>query len=229
MTKKILSLAWTVLSLALVACDGSEYEMHQTYLNKSSVTCYADQTTDTLSVFSYDSWSLTTNDTWYSVSQTGYTVPDGYFANIPVVITMPANTTGENRSGTITVKESYDNQEFVASVYQYGWLNIITPNGTITGSTDQPFKEWKKTFSVSLKHSTTSYSIKFQTYADGATLTSDAEWVVPETTTFATKGIHTVALTLTPNTGDTARTATITLTSNGVSTPITITQQAEAA
>ena len=124
MAKKILSLAWIVLSLALVACDGSEYEMHQTYLNKSQVTCYADQTTDTISVFSYDSWSLTASDTWFSVSQTGYTVPDGYFANIPVCITMPANTTGTNRSGTITIKESYDNQEFVAAIYQYGWLNI---------------------------------------------------------------------------------------------------------
>ena len=67
------------------------------------------------------------------------------------------------------------------------------------------------------------HKYEFAVYADGATLSSDAAWLVPATTTF-NAGKHVVAIVAQENLATQPRTAMLTLTSNGISTPITITQ-----
>lgn len=220
-------MACLVCSVALTACDGSEYEQHHSELSKSTITCYADQQTDTVQFLSYDSWTLSSEADWITASPSKFDVPSGNYAVVPIAVKLTPNTTGSNRNSYFVINSSYDKQQFAAVVNQYAWLDVKTPNGIVEGSTETEFKDWKKTFTTSLKYNVTSYSVKFQTYAENATLTSDSEWAVPTQTSFAKKGEYTVSVTMSANTATTPRTATLTLTSNGVSTPITITQQAQ--
>lgn len=228
MTQKIIPLAGLALALCLASCDDNENEYHATTPSKGQLVCYADQTADSLSVLSYDSWTLSASDTWFRATPTEVNVPNGYVANTPVSVSLSANTTGTNRWGTLTLT-CYDNNKLVLPVYQYAWLNVITPEAAITGDTEATFSNWTATFSAELTYNQTVYSLKFQTFADSATLTTNADWAVPAETSFPTKGTRTVGLNLTPNETSAARTATLTLTSGGISTPITIKQQAKPA
>lgn len=215
----------SICAWALTACDGSSYEEHYSQLSKTSLYYYADQQVDSVQFFTYDSWNLSTSDTWITASPSSCDVSSGNYAITPIAVSLTPNQTATNRSGYIVITSNYEKQQFSTVIYQYAWLNVKTPTGAITGSTDLEFKDWKKTFGASMKYNVTTYDVKFQTYADGATLTSDSEWAVPAETSFAKKGDYTVNVAMSTNESTSPRTATLTLTSNGVSTPITLTQQ----
>ena len=69
------------------------------------------------------------------------------------------------------------------------------------------------------------FEVIFTTYANNATLTSDAEWLTPVEENFANAGRHVVNINCEANPTEVERSATLLLTSNGITTPITITQE----
>ena len=112
-------------------------------------------------------------------------------------------------------------------VKQTTWLNIIRPFGETKNYDSEgallPEEDRTMTFSGTTIATANQFEIEFTVYADGATLTADADWLKPATSTFAA-GRHTVSVVAEENAEVTERTAQLILTSNGISTPITITQ-----
>ena len=134
------------------------------------------------------------------------------------------NNTGKIRSGHIVVK-SYDTVGML--VKQTTWLNIIRPFGKAENYDNEgnllPEEDRKMTFADSTISTANQFEIEFVVYADGATLSTDADWLVPAETTFKA-GKYIVAVVAQENLATEPRTANLILTSNGISTPITITQ-----
>ena len=68
------------------------------------------------------------------------------------------------------------------------------------------------------------FNIEFTVYSENSALTSDADWLKPEQQDLPA-GKHVVKINVKENTDtENSRTATLKLTSEGVTTPITITQ-----
>lgn len=239
--KKLLPAA--LCALALTACDDAENEIHSTYfypLTSTGIIAYADQTEDSTYVVSYDSWTLNASCDWMTVtSNTGSVnnisveVPAGYYVSTKLTLTFQPNTTGAVRSYVLQANSSSDK---IGSVYQgvtqYPFLDIRTP--AVTTTTDSNGNITAYTYSTQVSQTGvningTKPSISFCVYNEGATLeSSDTSWLNPaQTTDFEPNTQQRVELTATVNETGAARTATLTLTSGGVSTPITVTQAAE--
>lgn len=230
--KKIFFLATFVAAL-FTSCSESEYEFHETKfypLLVNGMELYADQTTDSTRVISYDPWTASADfnldtDAWFTITPTSCQFTAGeQFANMRIDITASPNTTGKIRSGYISVNSYFDIGMLVT---QKTWLNIVRPHGSVetqdAAGNALPEEEHKKVFSAYTFATENQFDIEFTVYADNATLTSDAEWLVPTATTFEA-GTHKVAVVAKENLATEPRTANLILTSNGISTPITITQ-----
>ena len=230
--KKIVLFATFVAAL-FTSCTESDYEFHQTYFSPQVAggkVLYADQTTDSTRVISYDPWTATTEfengaTAWFTISPTECNFIAGeQFASTRMNITTTPNTSEKIRSGHIVVK-SFDTVGM--PVKQTTWLNIIRPFGEAKNYDSEgallPEEDRKMTFAGTTIATANQFEIEFTVYADGATLTADADWLKPATTSFAA-GTHTVAIVVEENQEVVQRTANLTLTSNGISTPITITQ-----
>ena len=223
--KKISFFLTSAIALLFAACAESTFEMHQTYFypqEPDGKKFYADETYDSTQVFSYDPWTaeIEATDPWFTITPTSGDARPGTSALTRMDIRMPQNTTGKNHRGRIVVK-TYDNNQIALPVFQSAWLDIISPRATLKGDT---YEEQTATFEVTLLALDKSKDITFHVYQDGATLSSDAEWVTPEKTTFD-KGQHTVKLNIVPNESKQERQATITLTSGKISTPIQVKQE----
>ncbi len=219
------------------ACDSdNDNEYHSTYfypLSSNGIETYADQTVDSVRVISYDSWSLDNNCDWCVISSNGQqtplriTIPAGYVASSRLDFALQPNQTGRLRTNRIAVVSSYGKVGTISQMLvQYPHLNVTFPDGVISGSgTDYACK-----FSLSIPAAGVAPSgnkpfVKFVVYTDNATLSSSADWLVPaETSGFRKYEKVKVELNAEPNPGTQERTATLTLTSNGVNTPITISQ-----
>ena len=224
MIKKLLQPLALGVILLLAACAESSYETHQTYFfpqYPGGMNFYADQESDTIHLISLDSWTARSATSWLKVSPESETIPTGYIGGTRLTISAEKNTTGENRTGWIEVK-SYSNLGMV--INQSHWLNISLPRPIYNMATD--FSTKKATFKMNLFPHTSDTTIVFKVYQNDATLSSNAEWLVPQTDKFE-KGEHKVSLNITPNTDNTERNATLTLTSGGISTPISIVQLAK--
>lgn len=230
--KKIFFLATFVAALS-TSCSESEYEFHQTYFTPQEPNgkiLYADQVVDSTRVISYDPWTATTAfnagaDAWFNITPTECTFIAGeQFASTRININGSVNNTGKNRSGHIVVK-SYDTVGML--VKQTTWLNIIRPFGKAENYDNEgnllTEEDRKMTFAGSTISTANQFEIEFVVYADGATLSTDADWLVPAETTFKA-GKYIVAVVAQENLATDPRTANLILTSNGISTPITITQ-----
>ena len=230
--KKIFFLATFVAAL-FTSCSESEYESHQTYFTPQEPygkVLYADQVTDSTRLISYDPWTASTvfnsgTDAWFTITPTSCQFTAGeQFASMRIDITASPNTTGKIRSGRISVNSYFDIGMLVT---QKTWLNIVRPFGSVetqdAAGNALPEEEHKKVFSAYTFAAENQFDIEFTVYADNATLTSDAEWLVPTVTTFEA-GSHKVAVVAKENLATEPRTANLILTSNGISTPITITQ-----
>ena len=230
--KKIVFFAAFVVAL-FTSCTESEYEFHQTYFSPQVAggkVLYADQTTDSTRVISYDPWTATTvfasgTDAWFTISPSEcYFTAGEQYASTRVTITTTPNTSQKIRSGHIVVR-SFDTVGM--PVKQTTWLNIIRPFGETKNYDSEgillPEEDRTMTFSGTTIATANQFEIEFTVYADGATLTADADWLKPATSTFAA-GRHTVSVVAEANAEVTERTAQLILTSNGISTPITITQ-----
>ena len=204
------------LALIFASCD-NEDEFHITRFAETYASLYADQVSDSLHLQYSDSWTASANADWFSFSPTSATMPSGYIAyETRIDITTTPNTTGKVRVGNLFVTS---NQQAGITVFQHPFLNVEWPNITNVSEDESTL-----TCLDIVPDTTTSRYVIFTNYADGATLTSNSDWLtVPEDTYDA--GEHMVLYTMEPNTTAEDRTAIITLTSNGISMPISIRQR----
>ncbi len=237
MKVKSIIFAAATAALALTSCSEATNEYHSTQfypVSNDGIIAYADQTVDSTRVISYDSWTLTNTADWFDVSlQDGQknnlsvTIPAGYVGSMRLDLRFQPNATGKSRQSQLAVVSSFDKIGTVSTpVTQQPYLNISYP---------APYKETSTatmpTFSLNLTSSKSSYPltsyITFTVYTSDATLTSSADWVTPEKTSGFTASVkEKVNLTIQANTTGQTRTATLTLTSNGISNVVTINQPA---
>ncbi|MBQ7635207.1 MAG: BACON domain-containing protein [Bacteroidaceae bacterium] len=236
--KKIL-IPVLALSACLSACN-SENEFHQTSFDAGNITMYADQVRDSVLLYYTDNWTATLGDaSWLTllrveknnqgetlseekVATLSGTMPsDALMMSTPLYFTAEPNTSGFTRTTSINVSS---HQNASIAVLQLPVLNITYPYYRFKRDTEISTAnlEYVAEFAAG---ATEGYVI-FTTYRDGATLTSDQPWCVPQETAF-TAGTDTVTIAMQPNTEGTQRTAILTLTSAGVSTDITFRQAAK--
>ena len=182
---------------------------------------FADQTADSLSFVTTESWRIVSNQNWCSI-------PDGLksynnpYSDMLVSFTLPVrftpNTTGQYRMALVEVSAG----EYVggANYVQFDCLNIARPQrrfysdlsgDAISTLTDSAFVE--------------SDSIVFTAYGDWTidnATTNQGWWIADRTSGSA--GTHTVHLTLKPNVLDEEHRDTLLLTSNGVHDSIPLLQ-----
>lgn len=230
--KKIFALVTLAVAL-FSSCSDTEYELHETYFTPQEPygkVLYADQVSDSTRVVSYDPWTASAmfnngQEAWFSITPTSCNFIAGeQFASTRIDIQASVNNTGKNRNGHIVLK-SYDTLGML--IKQTTWLNIIYPFGKTATMDNEgneiPEEDRIMTFAASTIATQNQFEIEFTVYADGATLQADADWLKPQATTFAA-GNHKAIILAEENPNTVARTANLILTSNGISTPITITQ-----
>ena len=203
--KKLIASLLPCAALALASCGDSNYELHQTFfspLKINGMDFFADQQSDTIHLLSLDSWTLASTASWMRVTPTSMTIPQYKSADTRLDITTDVNNTGSTRIAYINVTSNVSPS---MPVIQRGWLNITQPMPFYT-NTDKVLT-----------------TIIFKVYQDGATLSSSAEWITPDSTSFS-KGLHKIKVSYTGNNTNAKRNATLTLTSAGVSTDIIVSQ-----
>ena len=227
-------------AFALTACDDENAnEYHATYFYPMStygIETYADQSVDSIRVISSDSWTLQNSCEWCTISSNGQlaplsiNIPQGYIASTRLDFKLQPNTTGKLRTNRIDVASSYDKVGTISQLLvQYPNLNITHPDGVATGTGT----EYAVTYTLSVPAEGVSPSgakpyVKFTVYAEGATLTSSADWIESvQTAGFAKYEAQSVELNVQPNPTKESRTAMLVLCSSGVETPITVTQLAQ--
>ena len=224
MKKKIFAAAGAAM-LAMVmfsgcSTDDNEYHITAFYPTKANgIQMYADQTVDSIFVQSADAWTVTVSGSWFTVSPTtSGEIPAGYVMRSKLTLSASQNTTGTTRSGQIRI-DGYD--QIGMPVHQFSWLNITSPSGTVTST--EGGVATGATFEQSVTASTTTLTVAFTNYQDGAVISGGADWITLPDSTYAA-GSHTLVLAAEENKTTTARTATFTLTSGSISTPFSFTQ-----
>lgn len=236
-----LILAAGIGAAMLSSCGDSSYEMHQTmfYPNNGGIRFFADQTQDTIHVYSLDSWtsqaSYNNGDSWFNYSPKEATVEPGKASDTKITLTVQPNTTGKNLAGELRV---FSHDQIATNVYHYSWLNVISPNAQYVDENGNPistgqmtidkFEKAKAKFAIEdIQAAATDTAVRFRTYQPGATLTSDAEWLKLSGSngSFIVSDEYRVALKASENTTGATRTANLTLTSGGISTVITVSQK----
>lgn len=222
MMKTISSLLLVVLAL-MTSCSESSYEAHQTYfypVGTNEKTFYADQELDSVRIISLDSWTLNTSDR-FTATPSAQNIPAGVELNTKVNLRTTPNLTGKPRIGQLAVS-SYFNISL--PVYQMSWLNITVPYPEYDMNESMANRVASFNLNIIPESGSTSPYILFTVYADNATLASDADWLVPDETQFKA-GRHQVSLSCPDNKTGAVRTATLKLTSNGVTSLIKVKQE----
>lgn len=220
-----ISLCLALITATMTSCLNGENEYHEIYFypqRPEGIVFYADQTTDTTTLVSYDSWTMTKEGEWFDASPNSQEIPVGSYGITRIGISTTPNTTGQNRSGRISIN-SY--LSISTPIYQASWLNIISPKPKYTNTdANGSFNSLKARFELELLANATSTSVHFCTYGKSATLTSDAEWLKPQISTYM-KGAQMALINVEPNETSTARQAQLSLTSEGVTTIIYVKQE----
>ncbi len=204
-----------------VACDPVENTYHNTTIyhpgNGMSVL-YADQTKDSLSLISFDSYSITVHGDWIHLKDQdlSYNVPSGSYVEGSIYIDVDPNTTGKQRDAYLTLT-AYGN-ELTAYYRQVPYMNISRPAMNQDG-------EYRR----EVKFDSEKDSVEFRAYGNW-TLAFDGEkpdWIdwQEEAVTSGDPGSRKVVYTLKKNETLDSRTAKLVLTSNGVTSDITVVQQ----
>lgn len=237
--KKIkILLAAVAAVFSLAACDMGGNEYHSTYFYPptNGIVTYADQTYDTIRVVSSDSWTLASTADWCHIAYNGkftplsVTVQEGTLLAAKLEFNLRPNDTGVMRSLPIDVVSSYGKIGTVSqTLIQAPFINVTTPQPVKESGSDG---KTRYTFTLNvpangLMTASKQPTIEFTPYSAGATLSVDADWVkLDKATGFLAAKPQVVTLTVQANTASTERTATIKLTSNGITTPITVKQAA---
>ncbi len=234
------------LTASLTSCGDSNEENYAFGYAKNSTTMlimYADQTADSTFIRSTNDWTLNKiASEWITATYNGQPAPQSvkvnsfYAQQFRIDYQFTANTTGDERLALATFlcnAGKLEGTSLGTYIIQRPYLNIQQPVADVA---DDGTKRTTFTLNVpasGLTASQTKPQVIFTTYADGATLTSsDESWLKIENGNQTTAGVYaknqqqTVNLNISENTASEPRTATLTLTSNGVSTPITVIQAA---
>lgn len=223
--KKTMFVALLTGVALLSSCDKKEnsYEFASIiYPGYSTAKVYADQSCDSLKFATTYNWSLQTSDEWITLpaDSTSGTVPEGYYWVNKMNVYFTPNTTGKTRVGYVYFNA--DNKTVGCAYGQLHYLNIKHP------AIDSDSKFLLTDTALQERD-----SLVFTTYAHNWTLTMDGAqentWLTLATEIPAAtrSGEHTIAYTLTPNKTGESRSATFKLTSAGVTTEITVKQEAE--
>lgn len=179
---------------------------------------YADQTKDSLSLISFDSYSITVHGDWIHLKDQdlSYNVPSGSYVEGSIYIDVDPNTTGEQRDAYLTLT-AYGN-ELTAYYRQVPYMNISRPAMNQDG-------EYRR----EVKFDSEKDSVEFRAYGNW-TLAFDGEkpdWIDWQegAVTSGEPGSRKVVYTLKKNETLDSRTAKLVLTSNGVTSDITVVQQ----
>lgn len=229
MMKKTLRLIIAASIIMLCACEKENYYHTMSLIRPLRAgVVMADQEYDTLSFYTTDNFQLISNAEWAVVPDS---MKEGRIRNayrniwtVVSPIVFEANTTGQPRLGTITVRCFGDNewdQTATANFYQLSWLDITIPKpkysyneGTITGAA----------FEAEDSATQITDTICFCVYDDWTL--SDGSFVHPKETS-GKKGQNKIAVDVEENPDFVERETTLTLTSRGVATPIKFKQEAK--
>lgn len=250
--KSLLSVTLAALGTAalLSSCGDSTNEYHQfniSPMRANGFVEFADQAIDSTHVISTDTWSLTCQSDWLTTTTSNnkpapftIEVPQGYISSTPLYFAMLANTTGKARTALVQATSTGKEMGTMSIlIEQQPYLNITTPSPT--KATDGTYSWTLSGISADGKFHTTDTTgkditstpyVTFIVYADGATLTSsDTSWLNVVATTLGKDNVYKAGekskaeLSVAENTTGKERSATLTLTSAGVSTSIKVVQK----
>lgn len=203
---------------ALAACDDDDntYDFAQIYYPGGGTTVYADQTTDSLKFATTYDYELVVSEDWLTIVADSLSedVPDGYYVVREYLVEIEPNTTDTTRRAYVYFNA--DDRTISTYYYQYHYLNIERPA--------------RSNYQFALTDSATqvSDSIIFTTYNDDWTLAFEDEesWIrfATDADTTGEAGSYTVFYELDENTTSSVRSAVLQLTSEGVTTEITVRQ-----
>lgn len=121
----------------LTSCN-EETERHGLTPDVSSIILYADETRDSVCFYTFDSWTVTPQADWITVSGPSHLdiVHDNSIRYLcKVFLDVMPNTTGKTRTGTVLV-QSHD-YSYSAPFVQFGLLKVSHPLYTVDTYLDQ--------------------------------------------------------------------------------------------
>ncbi len=227
---KIKTLLLVCSTLPLLASCLKDPETHQLTPIESSLVLYADQTTDSLRFYTFDSWKVTPQADWITVlgspqSDLNYSYTKRYLCR--VMLSFMPNTTGRTRIGSALV-QSYE-YAYSAPFVQLGVLRLTHPGYTVDSWLDEQSRI-PDVVHYELKDSAhwTADSICFSVENNWDLVYADEtvpDWLQFDKSTGRPREHHCVNLTLTPNTDtENGREARLKLISGEVSNIITVRQ-----
>lgn len=216
---KKLALAFSLFSSLLFfnsCANESEYHYTAIHYPRVKSVLYADQTLDSISFVTFDTWMLKTNDEWIHIPENKLygEVPVGYYIRTSVPVTFDPNTTGESR---MTVLNLLAHGNVLSTSYeQLAYLNVIHP--------------FRKDGAFLLEDSAFVETDSLVFYAHGPwkveLVGEQLDWLVWQEGTPSTgqKGRQKLVFGMQKNQAENERKAVLRLTSNGVTDDITVVQ-----
>ena len=147
--------------LPFLASCVSDPETHQLVPVEQPIILYADQTVDSLSFYTFDSWTVTPQADWITIDGPShqditYDYTKCYLCK--AYLKVQPNTTGKTRTGMVLV-QSYE-YSYTSPFVQLGLLNVSHPLPTVdTWLNDSDYSSDGKTLSY-IPYSETSAYVK---------------------------------------------------------------------
>ncbi len=219
------------LALALAACD-DDSERHQISVvypeNNGVGNVYADQTLDSIIIWTFDSYKCTVvqGESWMTIDSEmkQQTIPNSYYNMYAVTIPVyfSTNDTDSTRLGYVSINNYGDdwNETVYTGFLQFGWLNITRPTAKYVY--DSNYMPTQGVFAMADSAYALTDSIAFTVHDKWTLRTEDTFVSLADTS--GNSGENVAHFSLAANNSTESRSATLTLTSNGISTPITIVQ-----
>lgn len=217
MKKLVCTFALLVSLLFFNACSPeSEYHYTAIYYPDLKSTLFADQTEDSISFVTFDSWLLKSNAEWMRVPEnmTSGEVPAGYYVRTSVPLYFDPNTTGESRSTILNIQTSENTLSVIYEQLPYLCITYPVRKNSAYELTDSSF--------------VATDSLVFHAYGiwNVAFVNEQPEWIAWQASTPVSgrAGRQKVQFDIQENQTENERRAVVRITSNGVSNDVTIVQ-----
>lgn len=229
---KFLFLCIVAQLLFMASCTKESYfhSLSLGYPSKGITYIYADQTSDSIVIWTTDDVQITSNASWLGVpdDKAYIEVPNYYrvVSQVLVYLSASRNTTGEPRMATVSVRSAGADDwssNAAAIYYQVPWLNIRYPYPSYEYNDNGLLK--KATFQLkepALRE--LSDTLRFEVNEDWKL--TDGKFLHPAQT-LGFKGVQKVALLVDENTTEVERKDTLMLDCAGIRTMITCVQEAK--
>ena len=214
--KLLKTLPLIAVIITLFAACNKENEYHTSRFLRPGTTAlyvYADQYLDSISFETTESYTLSTNASWCRVPESYKQFVNPYSNAIILCyawLEFEANKSDEIR-GCIVHLDAGD-YSVDAYVMQFPFLCITNP-----------VRQGEVLFPLTCEAKDTEATLSFTTFADWTLKVEEGDWVAL-TVDSGSSGSNDVKITMQPNTTDAERSATIVLTSRGISDRITVQQ-----